>query len=118
MVAFPAGGLADVMARSVQPQLGEALGQPLVIENRGGTGGNVAGTEVARNGGDGLTFLITTSTTESVNPSIFARMPFDPQKDLQPVALLANSQLFLITRATLAANSRTSSPTLRPARTR
>ncbi|MDP9965510.1 tripartite-type tricarboxylate transporter receptor subunit TctC [Variovorax paradoxus] len=83
-VAFPAGGLADVMTRSVQQQFGEALGQPLVIENRGGAGGNVAGTEVARNGGDGHTFLITTSTTELVNPSMFARMPFDPQKDLQP----------------------------------
>lgn len=78
MMAFTAGGPADVMARSVQ-QLGEALGQALVIENRGG---NEAGTEVARNDGDGHTFLITTSTT--VNPSIFARMPFDPQKDLQP----------------------------------
>ena len=105
VVAFPAGGLADVMARSIQPQLSEALGQPVVIENRGGAGGNVAGTEVARNGGDGHTFLITTSTTESVNPSMFARMPFDPQKDLQPVGLLANSQLFLITRPTLEPNT-------------
>ena len=104
MVAFPAGGLADVMARSVLQHLGEALGQPVVIENRGGAGGNVAGTEVACNGGDRHTFLITTSTTESVNPSMFARVPFDPRKDLQPVALLANSQLFLITRTTLAAN--------------
>jgi tripartite-type tricarboxylate transporter receptor subunit TctC len=83
-VAFLAGGLTDVMARSVQQQLGEGLGQPLVIENRGGAVGKVAGTEVTRNGGDGHTFLITFSTTESVNPSMFARMPFDPQKDLQP----------------------------------
>jgi tripartite-type tricarboxylate transporter receptor subunit TctC len=105
VVAFPAGGLADVMARSIQPQLSEALGQPVVIDNRGGAGGNVAGTEVARNGGDGHTFLITTSTTESVNPLLFARMPFDPQKDLQPVGLLANSRLFLITRATLEPNT-------------
>lgn len=105
VVAFPSGGLADVLARLIQPQLSEALGQPVVIENRGGAGGNVAGTEVARNGGDGHTFLVTTSTTESVNPSMFARMPFDPQKDLQPVGLLANSQLFLIARPTLEPNT-------------
>jgi tripartite-type tricarboxylate transporter receptor subunit TctC len=102
VVAFPPGGLADVLSRLIHQQLGEALGQPVIIENRAGAGGNVAGTEVAHNGGDGHTFLVTISTTESVNPSMFARMPFDPQKDLQPVALLANSQLFMITRPTLA----------------
>ena len=105
VVAFPAGGLADVLTRVIQQPLSEALGQPLVIDNRGGAGGNVAGSEVVRNGNDGHTFLVTVSTTESVNPSMFARMPFDPQKDLQPVALLANSQLFLITRPTLDAAS-------------
>lgn len=105
VVAFPPGGLADVMMRALQQPLGDALGQAVIIDNRAGAGGNVAGTEVARNGADGHTFLVTTSTTESVNPSMFARMPFDPQKDLQPVALLANSQLFLVTRPTLAANT-------------
>lgn len=105
VVAFPPGGLADVLARSLQAHLSEAFGQPVVIDNRGGAGGNVAGAEVARNGGDGHTFLVTVSTTESVNPSIFNRMPFDPQKDLQPVALLANSQLFLVTRPTLSPNT-------------
>lgn len=101
VVAFPPGGLADVMARSLQPQLAQALDQPVLIDNRTGAGGNVAGTELLR-GGDGHSFLVTTSTTQSVNPLLFARMPFDPDKDLQPVALLANSQLFLITRPTLA----------------
>lgn len=105
VVAFPPGGLADVMARVLQGPLGEALGQPVLIDNRGGAGGNLAGTEVVRNGGDGHTFLITVSTTESVNPALFAVMPFDPAKDLQHVALLANSQLFLITRPTLAPNT-------------
>lgn len=105
VVAFPPGGLADVMARALQPALSEALGQPVVIDNRAGAGGNVAATEVVRNGQDGHSFLITVSTTESVNPLMFQRMPFDPQKDLQPVGLLANSQLFLISRPTLAPNS-------------
>lgn len=105
VVAFPPGGLADVLSRHIQQQLSEALGQPVIIENRGGAGGNVAGAEVVHNGGDGHTFLVTISTTESANPLMFSRMPFDPQKDLQPVALLANSQLFMVTRPTLAPNT-------------
>ena len=101
VVGLAPGGLADVLVRTVQPRLSEALGQPVIIDNRGGAGGNVAAIEVVRNGGDGHTFLINPSTTESVNPSMFARMPFDPQRDLQPVALLANSQLFLFVRPSL-----------------
>lgn len=105
VVAFPPGGLADVMARLLQPQLSEALGQPVVIDNRGGAGGNVAAIEAIRNGSDGHSLLITVTTTQSVNPLLFPNMGFDAQKDLQPVGLLANSQLFLITRPTLAVKS-------------
>ena len=79
----------------------EALKQTVIVENRGGAGGNVAGAEVARNGGDNHTFLLNPSTTESVNPLMFASMPFNPQRDLRPVALLANSQLFLFVRSSL-----------------
>ncbi len=101
VVGMAAGGLADALARTVQPLLTEALGQPVVIDNRGGAGGNIAAVEVVHNGSDGRTFLLTTSTTESVNPLMFTRMPFDPQRDLRPVAQLANSQLFLFVRASL-----------------
>jgi len=101
VVGLAPGGLADVLARAIQPHLSAALGQPVVVDNRGGAGGNVAGAEVARNGGDGHTFLLVPSTTESVNPAMFASMPFDPQRDLRPVGLLANSQLFLFVRASL-----------------
>ncbi|MET4575626.1 Bug family tripartite tricarboxylate transporter substrate binding protein [Ottowia thiooxydans] len=102
VVAFPPGGLADVLIRLLVPQLSEALGQPVVIDNRGGASGNVAAVEVARNGGDGHTLLVNVTTLESVNPLMFERMPLDPSKDLQHVALLANTQLFLVTRPTLA----------------
>lgn len=101
VVGLAPGGLADVLARIVQPHLAEAFGQPVLVENRGGAAGNIAGTEVARNGGDGHTFVLVPSTTESVNPALFSSMPFDPQKDLRPVAQLANSQLFLFVRSTL-----------------
>lgn len=105
VVAFPAGGLADVLIRQLAPQLSEALGQPVVIDNRGGASGNVAAVEVARNGGDGHTLLVNVTTIESVNPLMFERMPLDPSKELQHVALLANTQLFLVTRPTLAPNT-------------
>lgn len=101
VVSFAPGGLADVMVRLLQPQLAEALGQSVLIDNRSGASGNVAGDLVARSG-DGHSFLVTTSTVESVNPSMFSRMPFDPAKDLVHVALLANSRLFLVTRPDLA----------------
>ncbi|MEK8053560.1 tripartite tricarboxylate transporter substrate-binding protein [Ideonella sp. DXS22W] len=101
VVAFPPGGLADVLMRHLQAPLQEALGQPLLIDNRGGAAGNLAATEVIRNGGDGHTVLVTVTTTESVNPLLFPRLGFDPQRDLQHVALLANTQLFLATRPTL-----------------
>jgi tripartite-type tricarboxylate transporter receptor subunit TctC len=105
VVALAPGGLADVLSRTIESPLSKALGQQVVIDNRGGAGGNVGGVEVARNGGDGHTFLIAPSTLESVNPLIFPRMPFDPQKDLMPVALLANSHLFLLVRPTLPVNT-------------
>jgi len=105
VVSFPAGGLADVLSRLLQPHLTEAFRQSIIVDNMGGAAGNVAGSDVVRNGADGHTFLVTVSTIQSVNPLIFRDMPFNPQRDLQPVALLANSQLFLITRPTLAPNS-------------
>lgn len=105
VVGFPPGGLADVMSRTVQPHLIKALGQTIIIDNRAGAAGNLAATEVVRNGNDSHTFLVTVSTTESVNPAMFARMPVDMEKDLQPVAQLANSLLFLIARPTLPVNS-------------
>lgn len=105
IVAFPPGGLADVMARMLAPQLGEALGQPVVIDNRGGASGNIAAVELVRNGGDGHTFMVNVTTIESVNPLMFDKLPFDPARDLQHVALLANTQLFLITRPSLPAGN-------------
>lgn len=105
VVAFPPGGLADVMLRFLQAPLQEALGQPLLIDNRAGAAGNLAATEVLRSGSDGHTVLVTVTTMESVNPLLFPRLGYDPQADLQPVALLANTQLFLATRASLAPNT-------------
>jgi tripartite-type tricarboxylate transporter receptor subunit TctC len=104
IVSYPPGGLADIMARVLQRPLTDALGQPVVIENRGGAAGNVASEAVARSN-DGHSFVVTTSSIESVNPFMFDRMPFDPAKDLVHVALIANSRLFLVTKADLPVSS-------------
>ncbi len=104
IVAFPPGGLADVMARLLQPALSEALGQVVIIENRAGANGNVAADAMTK-AGDGHSFLVSSTGVESVNPFIYAKMPFDPGRDLVHVALLANTQLFLVTRPTLPANT-------------
>jgi tripartite-type tricarboxylate transporter receptor subunit TctC len=71
VVAFPPGGVADVMSRVVSQPLSEALGQPVVIENKGGANGNVAADAVAKAPADGYTLLVSTTGIESVNPFVF-----------------------------------------------
>ena len=91
VVNFPPGGAADQIARAVGIPLAEALGQPVVIENRGGANGNLGGDMVAKSAPDGYTFLMCSGGMVSVNPHIYARMSFDPTKDLVPVASAARS---------------------------
>jgi hypothetical protein len=86
VVNFPPGGAADQIARAIGVPLGEALGQPVVVENRGGANGNLGGEVVAKSPADGYTLLMSSGGMVSVNPHIYARMPFDPAKDLVPVA--------------------------------
>lgn len=105
VVGLAPGGLADVLTRTLQAPLTKALGQPVIIDNRGGAGGNLAALEVIRNGGDHHTFLVAPTTLESINPVLYPSMGFNPGTQLQPVALLANSHLFLIARPGLAAGS-------------
>ena len=101
VVAFPPGGVADVMARVVSQPLSEALGQPVIIENRAGANGNVAADAVAKAPADGYTLLVSTTGIESANPFLFGKMPFDPGKDLAHVAALGRIQLFWVTRPSL-----------------
>ena len=94
IVNFPAGGAADQLARAVSQPLQEALKQPVVIENRGGANGNVGGEAVARAAADGYTLLMSSGGMVSVNPHLYARMSFDPAKDLVPVAAAARVLVF------------------------
>jgi tripartite-type tricarboxylate transporter receptor subunit TctC len=98
VVNFPPGGAADQIARSVAPTLQTALGQNVVVENRAGSGGNLGGDVVAKSPADGTTLLMSSGGMVSVNPHIYAKMPFDPAKDLVPVAAAARVLVFLVVR--------------------
>jgi tripartite-type tricarboxylate transporter receptor subunit TctC len=99
VVNFPPGGAADQIARAVAAPLQAALGQNVVVENRAGSGGNLGGDAVAKSPPDGYTLLMSSGGMVSVNPHIYARMPFDPAKDLVPVAAAARVLVFLVVRS-------------------
>ncbi len=95
VVGFPPGGAADIIARLYAQSLSARLGQPVVIENRPGSGGNLASDTVAKAEPDGYTLLHGTDNVFMSNPHLYARMPFDPLKDLVPVASVASNQIVL-----------------------
>ncbi len=99
IVNFPAGGAADQLARLVGQPLGEAFGQSVVIENRGGAGGNLGGEFVARSAPDGYTLLMSSGGMVAINPHLYAKMSFDPTKDIIPVASVARVPFYLVIRA-------------------
>ncbi|MFT4268909.1 MAG: tripartite tricarboxylate transporter substrate binding protein [Xenophilus sp.] len=101
VVNFPPGGAADQLARLVGQPLSEALGQPVVIENRGGANGNIGGEAVARSAPDGYTLLMSSGGMVSVNPHLYQKMPFDPARDLVPVAAAARVLVYLVERPEL-----------------
>lgn len=98
VVNFAPGGAADQIARVISQPLQEALGQPVVVDNRSGAGGNLGGEAVARSPADGYTLLMSSGGMVSVNPFIYPNMAFDPAKDLTPVASAARVLVFLVTR--------------------
>ncbi len=87
VVPFPAGGATDVVARVLAERLQERLGQPVVVENRTGAGGNVGVENVVRSAPDGHTILMGTTGTLTVNPHLYPGLPFAPAKDLAPVSM-------------------------------
>ncbi|RYH06878.1 MAG: tripartite tricarboxylate transporter substrate binding protein [Alphaproteobacteria bacterium] len=88
VVGYAAGGATDVIARLVAVKLGERLGQPVVVDNRAGAGGNIGADNVAKSEADGHVLLMGTIGTASINQFLYSRMPYDPEKDLTSVALV------------------------------
>jgi len=105
IVNFPPGGAADQLARAIGVPLAEALGQPVVVENRSGANGNIGGEAVAKAPADGYTLLMSSGGMVSVNPHLYSKMPFDPAKDLIPVAAAARVLVFLEVKPTLPVNN-------------
>jgi len=99
IVNFPPGGAADQLARALSLPLQDALGQPVVVENRGGSGGNLGGDAVAKSPADGYTLLMSSGGMVSVNPHIYPKMPFDPARDIVPVAAVARVLVFPVVRS-------------------
>ncbi len=95
LVPIPPGGGPDIVARLIAPKLGDALGQPVVVENRVGGNGNLAGELVAKSPADGHTLLLGMDSLMVINPHLYASMPFDPLRDLAPVASLVSNGFFL-----------------------
>jgi tripartite-type tricarboxylate transporter receptor subunit TctC len=92
----PAGTGPDIIARLLAAKMGETLGQPVVVENRAGANGNIAGEFVAKSPADGYTLLIATDAQFTINPHVYARLPFDWNKDLAPVASIATEAFKLV----------------------
>jgi tripartite-type tricarboxylate transporter receptor subunit TctC len=95
VVTIPPGGAPDIAARIVGQKLSESFGQPVVVENRPGSNGNIAAELVARAPADGYTLLLGADSLIAINPHLYARMPIDTLKDLTPVASLVANQFVL-----------------------
>lgn len=105
VVPYPAGGATDFVARLVQPKLSEALGQPVVIENRPGASGNTATAAVLRGKPDGQTIVLTTNAVMSLNPHLYSDLGFDPLTQAAPITRTSQSGLLLAVHPSVPANT-------------
>jgi tripartite-type tricarboxylate transporter receptor subunit TctC len=105
IVTVPPGGAADFIARLVGGKLSEAVGQPILVENRGGAGGTIAADAVAKAPPDGYTLLQNSITTHGVGPHLYSKLPYDPVKDFAPVSGLALLPLIMAVTADLPTKS-------------
>ena len=105
IVPFAAAGPVDILARIIVDPLGKQLGQSIVIENRGGAGGNVGIAAAARSRPDGYTLLLCSSTLV-VNPLLYKSVPFDPYKDFVPISLLGTSPTLMLAKHDVAKDMR------------
>ncbi|HET7729483.1 MAG TPA: tripartite tricarboxylate transporter substrate binding protein [Usitatibacter sp.] len=104
VVPFPAGGPTDVMTRVLSDKLGQALGQPVVVENRPGAGGSIGADLVAKSAPDGYTLLMATGSTHSVGPYL-QKLPYDPNKDFTPIVYVGYATNILLVSPKLGVNN-------------
>jgi tripartite-type tricarboxylate transporter receptor subunit TctC len=102
---FPPGGPADILSRTIGNKLAQSLGQPVIIDNRPGAGGNIGADAVAKSPADGYTLLMGFVGTHAINPSLYAKMPYDNVKDFEPVARVALVSILLVVNPSVPASS-------------
>ena len=102
IVPFPAGGGVDAVARIVADKLSRALGQPIVIDNRGGAGGVIGTRLAARAAPDGYTLVMSHTGTTSINPTLYANPGYDPRKDFTPIGLISSTPIVIMTHPSFA----------------
>ena len=105
VVPVPPGGAADFIARTIGAKLADALGQPVVINNRGGAGGTIASAGVAKAEPDGYTLLLNSITTHGIGPHLYNNLSYDSAKDFAPIVLVAKLPLIMTVNASVPANS-------------
>ena len=103
IVPFAAGVTGDIVARGLVEHLTSALGQPFVVDNRSGAGGNIGGAAVAKAAPDGYTLLLSTTGPASINKLTYKSMPYDPQRDLAPIVLFGKAPVIIVVRNSLPA---------------
>ncbi len=104
VVPFPPGGTTDVVARNVAPKVAEILGQPIVIENRGGAGASIGSDYVAKSAPDGYTLLMPTNS-HTANPAIYKSLPYDTLKDFASIVLIGDNPGFFLVHPSVPANN-------------
>jgi tripartite-type tricarboxylate transporter receptor subunit TctC len=105
IVPFSAGGTTDLFGRLLAQHMHKSFGQPFIVENRAGAGGNLGAAAVAKAAPDGYTFLIGTVSTHAINPFLYSKLPYDTVKDFQPVSLIARLPNILVVHPSLPANT-------------
>ncbi|MGE0315261.1 MAG: tripartite tricarboxylate transporter substrate binding protein [Lautropia sp.] len=105
IVPFPPGGSTDVVGRAIAEKLRERLGQPIVVENKGGAGGTIGSDAAAKAAPDGYTILIATSSTHAIAPAVRAALPYHPTKDFEPITLIGSATVMLVTNPAVSAAS-------------
>ncbi|ESH85138.1 ABC transporter substrate-binding protein [Cupriavidus sp. HPC(L)] len=105
VLPFPPGGATDVVGRIVAQKLGERLGKTVVVENRAGAGTVVGASYVAKAAPDGYTLLASSGTTFTVNPAVYPKLPYDPQKNFEPIGLIGVTGLILLANRDVPVNN-------------
>jgi tripartite-type tricarboxylate transporter receptor subunit TctC len=105
IVPFPPGAATDIASRAIALELARLLGQPVVVENRPGAGGNIGAEAAARSAPDGYTLFMTTNNIHSMNPLLYAKLSYDPNRDFAPVAPLLSTGLVLVQNPAVKAGS-------------